>query len=83
MGFSPLFLKRPFHTSPLETPSLTSSSSSILSKTLPKESGVTYSLYKEEVTEEGEEKKEPKKFIYIPEVTKEKNIHYFKANILV
>lgn len=44
---------------------------------MPKESGVTYSLYKEEVTEEGEEKKEPKKFIYIPEVTKEKNIHYF------
>lgn len=45
---------------------------------LPKDSGVTYSLYKEEVVEEGEEqKKETKTCIYVPEVVKEKRMHYF------
>lgn len=46
--------------------------------TLPKDTGVTYGLYKEEIVEEGEEqKKEIKKSIYVPEVVKEKRMHYF------
>ena len=46
--------------------------------TLPKDTGVTYGLYKEEIVEEGEEqKKEIKRSIYVPEVVKEKRMHYF------
>jgi len=44
---------------------------------LQKDQGVTYDLFKEEVVEEGEEKKPPRKFIIVPEVVKEKRMHFF------
>ena len=44
---------------------------------LQKDQGVTYDLFKEEAVEEGEEKRPPKRFLVVPEVVKEKRMHFF------